>query len=95
MKLFQRLLVAPALLGLLTPMNAKATDINLDAISNYNQNEIDLDSNSFKSYPVKNSLILLAGYPITLVLSGTSFITPDPPPISTLFPTLICPEIPA
>ena len=32
---------------------------------------------------------------MTLELSGISLITPDPPPISTLLPTLICPEIPA
>ena len=43
MKLFKSLLVAPALLGLLTPMTAKSTEINLDTISNYNQNQIDLD----------------------------------------------------
>ena len=48
MKLFQSLLVAPALLGLLSPITAKATEINLDSISNYNQSEIDLNSNSFK-----------------------------------------------
>ena len=48
MKLFQSLLVAPALLGLLSPITAKANEINLDTISNYNQSEIDLNSNSFK-----------------------------------------------
>ena len=35
MKLFQSLLVAPALLGLLAPTTAKSTDS--DTISNYNQ----------------------------------------------------------
>ena len=48
MKLFKSLLVAPALLGLLTPMAAQSNEIDLGTISNYNQNEIDLDSNSFK-----------------------------------------------
>ena len=53
MKLFQSLLVAPALLSLLTPISAKSTEINLDTISNHNQNEVDLDSNSFK--PISDS----------------------------------------
>ena len=61
MKLFQTLLVAPALLGLLTPMSAKSTEINLDTISNYNQNKIDLDSNSFKPDLDKESILLSGG----------------------------------
>ena len=48
MKLFQRLLVAPAALGLLSPIAANATEVNLDAISNYSSEEVQLDSNSFK-----------------------------------------------
>ena len=43
MKLFQTLLVAPALIGLLSPVTAKATEIDLDTISNYDQNKIDLN----------------------------------------------------
>ena len=35
MKLFQRLLVAPAALGLLAPVSANANEINLNEISNY------------------------------------------------------------
>ena len=35
MKLFQKLLVAPAALGLLAPLSVSASEINLDAISNY------------------------------------------------------------
>ena len=42
MKLFKSLLVAPALLGLLTPISAQSNEIDLGTISNYNQNEIDL-----------------------------------------------------
>ena len=61
MKIFQTLLAAPALLGLLSPMTAKATDINLDTISNYNQNKIDLDSNSFKSNLDKEPILLSGG----------------------------------
>ena len=61
MKLFQRLLVAPAALGLLAPTVVNATELNLDAITGYSQEKLDLDSNSFKSYPVKNSLLLAGG----------------------------------
>ena len=61
MKLFKSLLVAPALLGLLTPMTAKSTEIDLGTISNYNQNKIDLDSNSFKPNSDKKPLLLSGG----------------------------------
>ena len=61
MKLFQRLLVAPAALGLLAPAVANATELNLNAITGYSQEKLDLDSNSFKSHPVKNSLLLSGG----------------------------------
>ena len=43
MKLFKSLLVAPALLGLLTPISANSTEIDLGTVSDYNQNKIDLD----------------------------------------------------
>ena len=39
MKLFQRLLVAPAALGLLSPLAANATEVNLNEISNYSNVE--------------------------------------------------------
>ncbi len=61
MKLFQSLLVAPALLGLFAPVTAKATEVNLDSISNYNQNEIDLDSNSFKPNTNSRSVLISGG----------------------------------
>ena len=53
MKLFKSLLVAPALLGLLTPIAAQSNEIDLGTISNYNQVKFDLDLNSFKQvfYP--------------------------------------------
>ena len=35
MKLFQRLLVAPAALGFLGPVVVNATEVNLDEISNF------------------------------------------------------------
>ena len=49
MKLFQQLLVAPAALGLLAPLSASASEINLDAISNYSENNLEIDSNSKSS----------------------------------------------
>ena len=39
MKLFKSLLIAPATLGLLAPMSANATEINLNEISNYSDIE--------------------------------------------------------
>ena len=39
MKLFQRLLVAPAALGLLAPITANANEVNFNAISNYSDTE--------------------------------------------------------
>ena len=61
MKLFQRLLVAPALLGFIVPVTAKATETNLDAISNYYQENVDLNSNSFKSNTENKNLLLSGG----------------------------------
>ena len=59
MKLFQRLLVAPAALGLLAPITANATEVNLNDISNYVDEEIEVDSNSFEND--SNINLLLAG----------------------------------
>ena len=61
MKLFKSLLVAPALLGLSTPMIANSTEIDLGTISNYNQNKLDLDSNSFKPNSYKKPVLLSGG----------------------------------
>ncbi len=61
MKLFQRLLLVPALLGLIVPVTAKATETNLDAISNYYQDDIDLNSKSFKSNTHNKTLLLSGG----------------------------------
>ena len=47
MKLFQRLIVAPAALGLLTPLTANATEVNLNEISNYSDVESVEFVNSF------------------------------------------------
>ena len=59
MKLFQQLLVAPAALGLLAPLSASASEVNLDAISDYSENNLEIDSNSFKQESSNN--ILLSG----------------------------------
>ena len=57
MKLFQQLLVAPAAFGLLAPLSASASEVNLDAISNYSENNLEIDANSFKQKPSDNTLI--------------------------------------
>ena len=57
MKLFQQLLVAPAALGLLAPLSASASEVNLDAISNYSENNLEIDLNSFKQKSSNNTLI--------------------------------------
>ena len=49
MKLFQRLLVAPAALGLLAPMSANATEVNLNDISTYSDIESIDFANSFSN----------------------------------------------
>ena len=59
MKLFKSLLVAPATLGLLAPFSANAAEVNFNAISNYSDEEIEIDINSFK--PKSNQNLLLSG----------------------------------
>jgi len=49
MKLFKSLLVAPAALGLLAPMSANATEVNLNEISNYSDIESIEFANSFNN----------------------------------------------
>jgi len=57
MKLFQQLLVAPAALGLLIPLSASASEVNLDAISKYSEDNLEIDSNLFK----QNNTLLSGG----------------------------------
>ena len=59
MKLFQRLLVAPAALGLLAPVVANANEVNLNEIANYS----DIESIEIKSFDNDKSNLnpLLAG----------------------------------
>ena len=72
MKLFQRLLVAPALLGFIVPVTAKATETNLDAISNYYQGNIDLNSKSFISN-TDNKILLSGGEGLVETTASDSF----------------------
>jgi len=49
MKLFKSLLVAPAALGLLSPLTATASEVNFSGISNYSNGEVEFTSNSFSN----------------------------------------------
>ena len=57
MKLFQRLLVAPAALGLISPLAANATEVNLNDISNYSDVESIELANSFESQLSESTLL--------------------------------------
>ena len=61
MKLFQRLLVAPAALGLLSPLSANATEVNLNDISNYSDVESIEFANSFSEEETKEESLLAGG----------------------------------
>ena len=61
MKLFKSLLVAPATLGLLAPLSATANELNIIDVSNYSDETIELDSNTFKSLSTKNSILISGG----------------------------------
>ena len=71
MKLFQRLLVAPAALGLLSPLSASATEVNLNEISNYSDVESIELANSFDDNSSNQSFLLAGGE--GLVDSSDSF----------------------
>ena len=57
MKLFQQLLVAPAVLGLLSPLSATASEVNLDAISKYSEDNLEIDGSLFKQNSPNNTLL--------------------------------------
>jgi len=59
MKLFQQLLIAPAAIGFLAPLSVNASEINLDAISNYSDDTLEIDGKSFEQKSSKD--ILLSG----------------------------------
>ena len=71
MKLFQRLLVAPAALGLMAPITANATEVNLNEISNYSDVESIEFANSFDDASSNQSPLLAGGE--GLVNSSDSF----------------------
>ena len=60
MKLFQQLLVAPAALGLLAPLSVSASEINLDAISEYSEDNLEIDGNLFEQN-APNEILLSGG----------------------------------
>ena len=61
MKLFQRLLVAPAALGFLAPISANANEVNLNEISNYSDIESIEFVNSFNSDGLAESSLIAGG----------------------------------
>ena len=70
MKLFKSLLVAPATLGLLAPISANATEVNLNEISNYTAIESVELSDSFSNNDSNFNSLLAGGE--GLVDSGSS-----------------------
>ena len=61
MKLFQRLLVAPAALGLISPLAANATEVNLSEIENYSDSESIEFVNSFDDNDLTKAPLLAGG----------------------------------
>ena len=61
MKLFQRLLIAPAALGLISPLAANANEINLNDIENYTNSESIEFVNSFDDNDLTNTPLLAGG----------------------------------
>ena len=61
MKLFKRLLVAPAALGFLAPISVNATEVNLNEISNYSDVESIDFANSFKNDDSRLKPLLAGG----------------------------------
>ena len=61
MKLFQRLLVAPAALGLFSPLAANATEVNLNEMANYSDAESIEFANNFENDQLTNTPLLAGG----------------------------------
>ena len=59
MKLFQKLLLAPAALGLLAPLAASANESNFRDVTSYSQDQVQVSLDTFK--PLSNKNPLLAG----------------------------------
>ena len=57
MKLFQKLLLAPAAIGLFAPLAANASEANLMDVSNYSQVDVQVTQDTFKPLSTKNPLL--------------------------------------
>ena len=57
MKLFQKLLLAPAAIGFFAPMAASASEANLMDVSNYSQVDVEVTQDTFKPLSSKNPLL--------------------------------------
>ena len=57
MKLFQKLLLAPAAIGVLAPIAANATEANLKDVTSYSQSDIEISQDAFKPLTSKNPLL--------------------------------------
>merc|ERR1712078_646721 len=59
MKLFQKLLLTPAVIGFLSPIAANASEASLMDVSNYSQVDVEVTQDTFK--PLTSANPLLAG----------------------------------
>ena len=57
MKLFQKLLLAPAALGLFAPVVANANESNFRDVTNYSQDKVEVSVDTFKPLSSKNPLL--------------------------------------
>ena len=57
MKLFQKLLLAPAALGLFAPVVANANESNFRDVTNYSQDKVEVSLDTFKPLSSKNPLL--------------------------------------
>ena len=57
MKLFQKLLLGPAAIGLLSPIAVSASEANFKDTNDYSQNDIEVSIESFKPLSLKNPLL--------------------------------------
>ena len=57
MKLFQKLLLAPAAIGLFAPIAASASEANLMDVSSYSQVDVEVTQDTFKPLSTKNPLL--------------------------------------
>ena len=57
MKLFQKLLLTPAVIGFLAPVTAHASESSLNDVSNYSQVDVQVTQDTFKPLSSKNPLL--------------------------------------